>query len=263
LGFAADLAILVASGSTIEDAGDHLVIRSPQNPLHWWGNFILLRSMPAPGEQPIWVNRFQEAFPGATHVAIGIDVDHGRVEDLRGFTEAGLSADCFAVMTASGIEQPTVVDETLTLRPFGSDGDWVRSIELGVRCEDRALDPTDYRAFLEAKASANRSLVANGNGEWFGTFIDGELVCQLGLVSVGEGRARFQAVETAPDRRRQGLARQLVAFASTWGLDQLGAREVMMVAERDYWAIDLYRSLGFAETAVQLVVERASTDAVT
>ena len=36
-----------------------------------------------------------------------------------------------------------------------------------------------------------------------------------------------------------------------------------MVAERDYWAIDLYRSLGFVENAVQLAVERASTDGVT
>ena len=121
----------------------------------------------------------------------------------------------------------------------------------------------DYRAFLEAKAVSNRRLVAKGNGEWFGAFIHDELVCQLGLVVTGEGRARFQTVETAPDRRRQGLARRLVAFASTWGLNQLAAQELVMVAERDYWAIDLYRSLGFIETVVQLAVERASTDGVT
>lgn len=263
LGYATDIALLAMSGSIVEQFGDHVIVRSPHNPSHWWGNFLLLGSMPARREQSGWIARFHEAFPHSTHVAIGIDVDYGSAEALQGFSEAGLGVNCFAVMTASVVELPAVADDAVVLRPLRSGDDWARSVELGVRCEDRGLDPVDYRAFLEAKAVSNRRLVAKGNGEWFGAFIHDELACQLGLVVTGEGRARFQTVETAPDRRRQGLARRLVAFASTWGLNQLAAQELVMVAERDYWAIDLYRSLGFVENAVQLAVERASTDGVT
>ncbi len=57
----------------MEDRGDHIVIRSPHNPSHWWGNFLLLAQVPPPGLCQWWLDRFAAEFPGADHVALGFD----------------------------------------------------------------------------------------------------------------------------------------------------------------------------------------------
>ena len=98
-------------------------------------------------------------------------------------------------------------------------------------------------------------MVEAGHGGWFGAFADELLVCQMGLFSGGPGLARFQSVETLPEHRRRGLAGTLVAHTSRYGFEVLGARTLVMVADPDYHAIDLYRSLGFAVTETQLQAE--------
>ena len=83
LGFRTDIALLQSGGSEVDDRGDHLVVRSPHNPTHWWGNFLLLAQVPAPEDSGLWLERFAAAFPGATHVALGFDGTHGSVVDQR------------------------------------------------------------------------------------------------------------------------------------------------------------------------------------
>jgi ribosomal protein S18 acetylase RimI-like enzyme len=75
-------------------------------------------------------------------------------------------------------------------------------------------------------------------------------------VSVGGGRARYQAVETDPDFRRRGLAGSLVFHVSRFGFEALEAHTLVMVADPNYFAIDLYRALGFEATQAQLQIER-------
>src|SRR5580704_13205730 len=58
LGFRTDLALRALEGSQITDRGDYLVIRSPANPDHWWGNFILLSRAPEPWTGGAWLARF-------------------------------------------------------------------------------------------------------------------------------------------------------------------------------------------------------------
>ena len=58
LGFRTDLALLTASGSIVEDRGTHLVVRSPDNPSYFWGNFILLAQPPVPGGEREVVGAF-------------------------------------------------------------------------------------------------------------------------------------------------------------------------------------------------------------
>ena len=42
LGFRTDLALRALEGAEITDCGDYTVVRSPDNPTFWWGNFLLL-----------------------------------------------------------------------------------------------------------------------------------------------------------------------------------------------------------------------------
>jgi hypothetical protein len=42
IGWATDIAVLQLTGSTVDDRGDHLVLRTPRNPTFHWGNCLLV-----------------------------------------------------------------------------------------------------------------------------------------------------------------------------------------------------------------------------
>jgi ribosomal protein S18 acetylase RimI-like enzyme len=255
LGYRTDLALLQLGGSEIAERDDHIVVRSPDNPTYWWGNFLLLRSTPAVEATDTWLSRFVSEFPGAEHVALGVDgVDHDLVE-LRGFAERGLSVELETVMTATTVHEPRRPNRDATYRQVESDADWAQSVELRMACNDE-FEPGAHRVYAERSTETNRALVRAGRGAWFGAFQDGQLLSQLGLYGAGAGRARFQHVETHPDARRRGLAGSLVHHVSRYGLDELGAATLVMVADPGYVAIDLYRSVGFRDTESQLSIER-------
>lgn len=106
--------------------------------------------------------------------------------------------------------------------------------------------------FARARAVARRRVVEGGGGVWFGAFVDGRLVAQLGVIRAGHGLGRYQDVETHPDFRRRGLASTLVGLAGQVMLSSVDVSTLVMVADPDGEAIRLYRSLGFTESEHQL-----------
>ena len=57
----------------VERRGDHLVIRSPRNPTHWWGNLLLFDAPPEPGDGERWDALFEAELPGLEHRLEGGD----------------------------------------------------------------------------------------------------------------------------------------------------------------------------------------------
>jgi GNAT superfamily N-acetyltransferase len=255
LGFRTDLALLERAGSTIEDCGDHLVVHSPSNPTFYWGNFLLLDHVPAADRVDAWLDRFVAALPAARHRAIGFDAPDADVADLAAFADRGLELDVATVMTATAVHPPAHPNGEADYRTLESEGDWSQSIELTLACNDE-YEPVSHRTFVERRVASNRVLVEAGHGAWFGAFLDGALVSQMGLVTAGPALARFQLVETHPDVRGRGLAGTLVHHVSRYGFDTLGAETLVMVADPEYLAIRLYRSVGFSDSESQLQVER-------
>ena len=100
LGYRTDLALLRLGGTEVEDRGDHLVVRSPHNPGHWWGNFLLLDGVPKEDACAGWLERFAAEFPGARHFAMGFDGADGTDDQLAGFSGRGYRTEAAAVMTA-------------------------------------------------------------------------------------------------------------------------------------------------------------------
>ncbi|HET6878495.1 MAG TPA: GNAT family N-acetyltransferase [Jatrophihabitans sp.] len=256
LGYRTDLALLRLGGTLVEDRGDHLLIRSRHNPTYWWGNYLLLPSVPDDDDIDHWLARFSAEHPDAQHVALGIDCTDGTTADLEGFARRGLEVEAGTVMTASSVHRPRSENTEAIYRPLAGDDDWAQSVALGVRIDDGNYEPEGHRRFVQAKMATYRRLVEAGHGQWFGAFLDGRLVAQLGLFTASAGLARFQSVETDPDFRRRGLAGGLVHLASTYGLER-GVQTLVMVADPGYVAIDLYRAVGFADTESQLHVQRA------
>src|SRR5215475_12598138 len=93
LGYRTDLMRLGLQGSVIEQRAGYQVIRTVANPAFHWGNFLLLDRPPAPGRVSSWMSTFAREFPGAEHVALGVDGTGGDAGNEAELAAAGLDAD--------------------------------------------------------------------------------------------------------------------------------------------------------------------------
>ena len=255
LGFRTDLALLTASGSVVEDRGTHLVVRSPDNPSYFWGNFLLLDRPPVPGGEREVVGAFHTEFPQADHVSLGIDTAELTDEARAAFEAVGLTVDVATVLTASALQAPREVEAKV--RPLSGDDEW----EARARLSQQLYPQTSEEAFMtfaRQKNTQERQLVDGGRGQRFGAFVDGQLVSTAGIFVTEDGVARFQSVETHTEHRRRGLASAVVHGAGQHALDQLGVRTLVIVADTDGEAIGIYRRLGFEDLERQLMMEKRS-----
>jgi len=253
LGWRTDLALLEISGSVLEDRGDHLVVRTPHNPTFWWGNFLMLAAPPTDAaDARQWLGVFEAEFPAARHRTFGIDGTRGTAEDASAFAALELETEVSSVMTATSVHEPPRPNGDATYRPLQSDDDWAQQVELSMVGEEIGYS----LEFCTARAEAHRAMVDAGHGQWWGAFVDDRLLSSMGLYTASPGLARFQTVKTHPDARGRGFAGTLVHEVSRYGFDELGATTLVMVADPDYLAIRVYRSVGFDDTEVQLQAER-------
>jgi ribosomal protein S18 acetylase RimI-like enzyme len=257
LGFRTDLAIRRLGGSTIELRDEFVVVKTPANPGFWWGNFILLARPVAPASGQALPDAFKEEFPGADHMAIGVDGTDGETGDQATIDALGLSVEIDAVLTAERLDEPRQNASGALCRPLSGDDDWAQTLTLRRACDDRAQTP-EHQDFQERGLVQARDICERGHGSWFGAFIGGRLVSSLGLIRTDSATARYQTVETHPDHRRQGLAGRLIYESSRHARDRLGAARLVIVADPDYHAIDLYGRLGFTVAEQQVQLARAA-----
>ena len=290
-GWATDLAVLELSGSTIEDRGDHLVVRTPHNPTFHWGNFVLVTDPEAGDDADRWLRTFQEAHPLAAWVAIGLQ----RLPAVVGaWTELGLAVGLDDVLTTRALPRQTPLAAGYTVRPLDGD-DWEQHIarEVADNLRSGEYEPVGHERFVRARTRAERDLCERGVATFVGAFTagdgdgDGEagegkagegkagegkagegkagegkagegkagvLVADLGIVVCGR-RARYQNVGTHEAHRRRGLASHLLGVAARWAADQ-GCDEWVIVTEAVNPAGRVYRSVGFTLDAASVQAYR-------
>jgi GNAT superfamily N-acetyltransferase len=246
LGWSTDVSLRRLEGAQIEEHEDHLLIRTDTNPTYRWGNFLLFSAPPARGDLERWIAQFHQAFPHADYVAIGIDSPSGDLDASGDLTTAGLSVDVDTVLTAEALRAPTRESPEAEFRRVESDGDWRRATRLRILTAEDGETPA-YREFVTREMRAIRHVCEREQGAWFAVFKDGEACSSLGIFTPSPGLARFQSVDTHPEHRRQGLAAGLLYRASEWARSELQAKTLVIAADPDYFAIDIYRSLGFTD----------------
>ncbi len=256
LAFRTDLALHRLAGAEVEDRGDHVVVRTPDNPGYRWGNFHLLAHPPALDEVDRVLARYDADFPTTAHRTFGVDGTDDQRDRVEALRASGLSYDGSTVMTASAVHPPPRPNSEATYRRLTSDEDWAQKVEVSIVVDDGEDDPVAHREYAARRAAAERGLCESGRAAWWGAFVDGRLASTMGLVDAGAGLARYQNVETHPDLRGRGLAGTLVHRVATYGFDEMGARTLVMVADPDYLAIRIYRSVGFADTETQTQLEQ-------
>lgn len=238
-GWATDLAVLELTGSTVDDRGDHLVVRTPDNPGFHWGNVVLVTDPSVGDDAERWVCTFATEHPAATWVAVGLVAPP---TDPAAWQALQVELDVDEALTTRTRPSATGLAEGYAVRQLDSNA-WTQSIERAVAGNERA-DPATFRAFAEQRVAARRVLSARGDAAFFGAFAGERLVAELGIVRCGS-TARYQDVSTEAAHQRRGLARHLLSVAAGWAAER-GCDRWVIVAAADSDAGRLYRRAGFA-----------------
>jgi RimJ/RimL family protein N-acetyltransferase len=249
--------------------GDHLVVRSPQSPGYYWGNFLLYDRLPTDADFGPWMQRFDEAIvrpaPRTGHVCFGMQAQADDFRAPPAFAAAGFEAFGVATLTlqrAALLPLPRPIASGYELRPLVLPREAASVVELNMACNDEGYEPGGYQEFRHLQMQRYGRMAAAGLGHWWGALHEGRVVASLGLFGqrhVG----RFQHVETHPDHRRRGLCRALVHAACVHGFDRMGWHTLVMGADPDDVAIGIYRQVGFtAHDTLWMLERRAPEDRV-
>jgi len=248
LGLASDL--LAMDGlSVVESHSDRIVLRTPGEPDYWWGNILIVRTLPGrPAEE--W-QLFRKEFPTARHSVIAWDVPDLDSSLLRSAWEIeGFELEVSDVLARSGSPPAPPPPEDYLLRELASDHDWEQTFRLAMEIgQEAGHNPAAHALFLRGRIEGRRSQIARGILGWWGAFRHGELVAAMGVVTgriEGAPIARYQAVETARAHRRRGLCTALLARSAHGALERVPDARLVIMAEADSEPGRLYRRAGFA-----------------
>lgn len=246
------------AGSAVEERDDYLVVRTPQNPVFYWGNFLLVPGSAAARNGKRWLRMFAAEFPDAGHVAIGVDGTDGRLGADAVLRAAGLEPEVSTVLVADDLATTPRREDAAVVRPLvpEADDDWVRLAELELAIAEAPDDL--HRRFVEGRTAEIRELVRERSAIWCAAFVDGMLCASAGLVTDGSGLGRFQLVQTHPGFRRRGFAGRVLAISAAVARRELGVGRFVIVADPSYVAIDLYRRLGFTPVEQQVQWQRGA-----
>jgi ribosomal protein S18 acetylase RimI-like enzyme len=254
--FATEIDVLPAD-RIVERRDGYLVVRSPSNPAHHWGNLLIFDVPPAGGDAQRWEHLFAQEFgdePSVRHQTFGWDQTDGNAglarEEFvsRGYDleeTVGLVAELAQVNDHPRANREVIVR---ALDPAaGADAKlWAAVIELQVAGREEGHAEERYRAFTLARLADRRAHFVEGRGAWYVALdpTNGAVAASCGIV-VTAGRGRYQVVDTAPAYRRQGVASRLLVDAARCSADVHGAERFVIAADANYHALGLYESLGF------------------
>jgi RimJ/RimL family protein N-acetyltransferase len=252
LGYRTDLLFHHFEGEVLERE-DYLVLRTPEQQGYYWGNLLLFPKAPGPGDYRRWRALFQQEFqdlPGVRHETFGWDEVGEACGDLAPFLEAGFESDPGVVLTARETHPPPRELRELEVRVLTRDQDWEDASTCQVACRDPRFEEATYWAFKKKRMECLRAMVEAGLGRWFGAFLEGQLVGDLGIFMDREV-GRFQTVGTLPDFRRRGVCGTLVHRSSQIAFAELGAEELVIVADLGDAAERVYGSVGYRPRELQ------------
>ena len=250
----------------IEQRDGYVVVRSPGNPTHYWGNLLLFPEPPAEGDADRWEAWFDAELgddPRVQHRTFAWDRTDGAAGLAREeFVPRGYDLDEHVglVAEAGALRPHPRENRDVTVRELAAGADeelWEAVVELQVAGRDERSEEERHRAFCRARLRDRRELFRAGRGAWY-VAIDPaswEVAASCGIV-VTAGRGRFQVVDTALAHRRRGIASRLLVEAARRAAASHGAERFVIVADPGYHALGLYESLGFDRAELALGVCR-------
>jgi GNAT superfamily N-acetyltransferase len=251
LGRRTDLIFAKFSGSVV-DRGSYTLIQTPSNPEYHWGNYIIFNEAPKSGALKEWTAIFDREFNYYSephHYVFTWDTAENKKGQHEEFINANFELDSATVLSATKLIPPLHINNQVQVRRISSDNDWLDVTRLQILCADPRFLNEDYSQFKQRQMAAYYKMSESGIGSWFGAFIDGNLVGDLGIFFEG-GVGRYQNVGTHPDYRRQGICGTLVYQAGLVAFEEFRVNQLVMEADAEYHAARIYESVGFKQTEV-------------
>jgi GNAT superfamily N-acetyltransferase len=233
------------------DRGDYIVVKTPSNPGFFFGNLLLFPEAPKLGSLEKWKATFRKEFndsPAVKHYTFLWDSPSKEIGDVTEFGMEGFKVDFSVVLTARAVHLPSKSNPQVEVRPISTDAEWKEVTESQILSKAPEYEEASYRRFKESQMARYRAMSEAGLGHWFGAYLNGRLVGDLGVYRDGT-LGRFQSVETHPDFRRQGVCGTLVYESAKFAFEKMGLTELVMVADEHYHAAKIYESVGFAPSA--------------
>lgn len=241
----------------VERREGYLVVRSPSNPRHYWGNLLVFDEPPRKGDAERWESLFASEFAGderVRHMTFAWDRADGSLGVAREeLVPRGLELELLVGLIARAPdvrrhprENHDVLVRALDPAPGADALLWDQIVELQVAAREERFAEHAYRAFARSRLEDLRELFRAGRGAWYAALDDAgsEVQGSCGVVVTG-ARGRFQAVDTAEAHRRRGVCSRLVVEAARTAAADHGAQQLVICADPDYHALGLYESLGF------------------
>ena len=121
-GWVTDLAVLELTGSTVDDRGDHLVVRTPANPGYHWGNCLLVTESGTVDDAARWYDAFRLEFPTAGWVAIGLP---RLPRDPQAWNSRSIDLEQNDVLTTTTVPRASALPAGYTVRrSTATTGSW-------------------------------------------------------------------------------------------------------------------------------------------
>ncbi len=255
LGYKTDVFLRRVEGEVLE-CEDYFVIRTPQNPIFRWGNFLLFKQPPKAADVLGWQAAFTLHFPQASYTAFGWDAPDDLGETAE-FVALGFELTSGIVTTATAVHAPPKMNSACTISQLTDWREWM-AMELAINAAqpESQREGSDYGAFIERKGAEFSRMAAAGHGNFWGAYLNDKLVASLGLFKC-DGVGRFQWVATHPAFRRLGLCGALVFNVAKRALEQVDT--LVMVADPEYVAASIYESIGFSASEKQFQLEKIHT----
>jgi RimJ/RimL family protein N-acetyltransferase len=249
LGYFTDISLLQFEGR-VEDRDEYVVAETPDNPGYFWGNLLVMREVPARGDYERWTALFRKEFghqPLVKHITFGWDSPVGEVGDVQEFLDRGFQLEHSVVLAAEDgdLELPPKMNSETEIRALESDQDWQAALDNQMSCRLADFKEDAYLPFKTKQMHRYRRMTKAGLGQWYGAFLQGELVADCGLFFF-EKVGRYQSVGTKPAFRNQGICARLVYETARLAFEKRNAGTLVMVADPDYHAAKVYESVGFS-----------------
>lgn len=238
----------------VSEKAPYYCIRTPTNPSYHYGNYLVFKQAPRAADYSHWRSYFHDElgrhYARKQHELYGWDSTE--IGDTQPFIDAGFQLDHSSVMTLQTLTHTWVIPAGITLRPLASPADFEQAIALQTQITQEN-GYSNARVFHEAKMTSYQRMIADGLGCWFGAFAGDTLAAHMGLFWQS-GIGRYQEVATHPSMRRRGIARALTHYVADYGLSRRQLKTLVIVADVDYHAKDLYQSIGFRHTENQFAL---------
>ena len=243
LGFQTNLMFARFSG-TVTDKGSHTLIRTPSNPGYHWGNYLIFDRPPRKGDHAAWTRLFDESFEYYQEPHHYVFAWEGDAGDCDEFVAKGFERDSAVVLTAGALNPPPYPNGEIKIKKIATEQEWAEAIENQHRCAHAKYLNAYYMDFKRRQMAQYRAMSEAGKGHWFGAYLNGEIVGDLGLFGEA-GVGRYQSVGTRPEFRKRGICGTLVYETGRTMMKELGLRTLVMEADPEYHAARIYESVGF------------------